>query len=145
MLACRVSPDRLLLRASVLSAAAGLVHGIVAPDHFAEWWGYGAFFLAASFAQVGYGAVPIFSRLVEGASIVERWPRGRVRAFAWAGIVGNVAIVALYVVTRTVGIPFFGPEAGVVEEIRALDVVSKGIELGIVVTLVLVLRQTSNA
>jgi hypothetical protein len=119
------------------------VHGIVTPDHFAEWWGYGLFFVAAAFAQSGYGAIVLFTRMVEGASIMERWRPARVRAYLWAGVLGNVAIILLWLVTRTVGIPFFGPEAGRVEPVRFLDATSKVLEVGIVVGLALLVRRSS--
>lgn len=133
-----------LLRVAVLSIAAGLVHAVVTPDHFAEWWGYGLFFLFASFAQVAYGAVPLFARLVEGEPLDRLWPRARVVVYCWLGIAGNVAIILLYVVTRTVGIPLFGPEAGVVEEVRTLDVVSKLLELGVITGLSVLLRASKD-
>ena len=136
--------ETLILRASVLSIVAGLLHGAVTPNHFAEWWGYGLFFLLASFAQVTYGAVPLFARLVEGEPIERQWSRRKVATYAWLGIAGNAAVIALYVVTRTVGIPLFGPEAGVVEEVRALDVASKLVEAALIVVLALVLRIPSG-
>ncbi|MBA2345175.1 MAG: hypothetical protein H0V83_08850, partial [Rubrobacter sp.] len=52
-----------------------------------------------------------------------------------AGIVGNSAIVLLYLVTRTLGIPFFGPEAGVVEEVGVLDVIATASEAALVIGL----------
>src|SRR5688500_14838856 len=125
-------PEKLLVRVCALSIAAGLIHGLVTPDHFEEWWGYGVFFLVAALAQSFYGAVPLFTRMVEGESVLARWRPGRLRAYLWAGILGNVAIIALYAVTRIVGIPFFGPEAGEVEAVRMIDVVSKLLEVGVI-------------
>lgn len=136
----RPRTERLLQRASVLSIVAGLLHGVVTPDHFAEWWGYGLFFLLASFAQVTYGAVPLFARVVEGEPVTAQWTRRKVATFAWLGIAGNAAVLLLYIVTRTVGIPFLGPAAGVVEEVRALDVASKLAEVALIVVLALTLR-----
>jgi hypothetical protein len=95
------------------------------PEHFAEWWGYGAFFLVAATAQAVYAVL---------------LPRGQPSWLLWAGIVGNLAIIALWAVTRTVGIPFFGPHAGEVEEIGAIDVVSKIVEAFLIAVLVVVLR-----
>jgi hypothetical protein len=37
------------------------------------------------------------------------------------GVAGNLAIVILWLVTRTTGIPLLRPHAGEVEEVRALD------------------------
>lgn len=39
---------------AVLSALAALIHLWVMPEHFGEWWGYGAFFLVAACAQLPY-------------------------------------------------------------------------------------------
>lgn len=118
----------------------GLIHGIVTPDHFAEWWGYGLFFIMAAMAQTMYGAVPLFSRMVEGSSVLERWSPKQLRAFAWAGIAGNAAIILLYVVSRTIGIPFFGPEAGVVERVSPLEIVSKLAEILLIIGLSVLAR-----
>src|SRR5438874_8931823 len=133
--------ERILLRVCVLSLVAGLIHGIVSPDHFAEWWGYGVFFIVAAFAQAGYGAIPLMRRMVEDQSILAGWPRSRVRAFLWIGIAGNAATIALWLVTRTVGIPLFGPEAGKVEAIGSWDALSKLVEVALVVSLALLLRR----
>jgi len=80
------------------------------PEHFEEWWGYGAFFLVAASAQVVY--VPLL-----------------------LGIAGNSAIVLLYLLTRVVGIPLFGPEAGEVEGVGIIDVCATSSEVAIVVAL----------
>jgi hypothetical protein len=73
----------------------------VMPEHFEEWWGYGTFFLVAAVAQMVY--VPLLLR----------WPNRTVLLLL--GIAGNSAIVLLYLFTRVVGIPLFGPEAGEAE------------------------------
>ena len=57
-----------------------------------------------------------------------------------AGLLGNGAIVGLYLVTRTVGIPLLGPAAGVVEAVGWGDLVSKFAELGLIVCLLRLLR-----
>ena len=51
------------------------------------------------------------------------------------GIAGNLAIVGLYLLTRTVGIPLFDPEAGEVERFGFVDVCAAAYELGIAVAL----------
>jgi hypothetical protein len=99
---------------------AGLIHLWVMPEHFQEWWGYGTFFLVAAGAQVAY--VPLLLR----------WPS---RSVLVLGIVGNSAIVLLYLLTRGVGIPLFGPEAGEIEEVGIIDVCATSSEAAIVVAL----------
>lgn len=103
-----------------LSLIAGLIHLWVMPEHFQEWWGYGTFFLVAALAQVAY--VPLLLR----------WPN---RTVLVLGIVGNSAIVLLYLLTRGVGIPLFGPEAGEIEEVGIIDVCATSSEAAIVVAL----------
>ena len=109
-----------LYAAAALSLLAGLIHLWVTPEHFEEWRGYGAFFLVAAAAQILY--VPI----------VLLWPT---RIILLGGIMGNLAIVGLYLLTRTVGIPFFGPEAGEVEGFGFVDVCATASEVGIAVAL----------
>jgi hypothetical protein len=90
----------------VLSLVAALVHLAATPEHLSEWWGYGSFFLVAALAQ-GVYAVALLRR-----------PSRRMML---AGILGNSAIVLLYLATRTLGVPPVGPEAGEVEAVGALD------------------------
>ena len=81
-------PKPILCVAAALSLFAALIHLWVMPEHFTEWWGYGLFFLVAAVAQVVY--VPLLLR----------WPN---RSVLLVGIAGNLAIVVLYLLTRTVG------------------------------------------
>jgi hypothetical protein len=112
--------ERTLYAAAALSLLAGLIHLWVTPEHLKEWWCYGAFFVVAGAAQILY--IPI----------VVLWPT---RIVLLGGIAGNLAIVGLYLLTRTVGIPFFGPEAGEVEGFGFVDVCATASELGIAVAL----------
>jgi hypothetical protein len=43
--------------------------------------------------------------------------------------------LGLYLVTRTSGIPWFGPEAGTVEAVGAIDIVSKVLEGSLILML----------
>ena len=112
---------RVLYAAAVLSLLAALIHLWVTPEHFEEWWGYGAFFVVAGAAQILY--VPI----------VVLWPTRIV--LLGGGIAGNLAIVGLYLLTRTVGIPEFGPGAGEVEGVSFMDLCATTSEVGIAVAL----------
>src|SRR5205823_12618819 len=81
------------VRVSVVAAAAlslwsGYIHFVYMQSHWQEGWAYGAFFLAAGVGQALYA--PLLLRF-----------RG-----TWlllAGIAGNVAIVGMYLVSRTAG------------------------------------------
>jgi hypothetical protein len=113
--------QRSVLRAvAALSLMAALIHLWVMPGHFEEWWGYGTFFLVAAVAQVVY--VPLLMR----------WPN---RTVLLLGIGGNSAIVLLYLLTRVVGIPIFGPEAWEVEGVGIIDLCATTSEVAIVVAL----------
>jgi hypothetical protein len=117
-------PKGMLYTVAGLSLLAALIHLWVTPEHFREWWGYGVFFLGAALAQIIY------------APLLLRWPN---RTIVLLGIAGNSAIVLLYLFTRVLGIPFFGPEAGVVEDVGLIDVCATMSEAAIVVALGVVL------
>ena len=107
--------------AEALSMAAALIHLYVTPEHLEEWWGYGAFFLVAALFQAAY------------TMTLPRWS-GR-PLFLIAGAAANLAIVGLWAVTRTVGVPA-GPHAGKVEEAGLLDVAATASEALLAVILV---------
>ena len=113
-----------LRAAPALAATAALIHAVEAPRHFAEWWGYGLFFIVVAVGQAAF-AVMLLLRPRRGA----RW-------ITVAGIAGNFGIAVLYLVTRTVGIPLVGPEAGEVEAFDRSGLVATLIELLLVGALV---------
>lgn len=113
-----------------LAAAAGAVHGMAGPEHMAEWWAYGVFFYGAATAQVAL-AILLLTQGIEGWG---GWQAVRRNVYT-AGIVGTLAIIALWVVTRTLGVPI-GPEAGDVEAVGVLDGVSKALEVALIAVLV---------
>ncbi len=117
----------ILYAAAVFSLLAALIHLWVMPEHFEEWWGYGAFFLISAVAQGAYSAA------------ILRWPR---RPLLLLGIGGNVSIIVLYLLTRTVGIPYFGPHAGEVEGVGVSDLFATTAELALVVALLAVLLRS---
>ncbi len=114
--------DRRVVLAACLSAYAGLVHLYVAWDHVGEWWGYIAFFGGVGVAQV------LFAPLVV---------RTRSALVCLLGVAANVAVVCVYVVSRTAG-------ATVIERhtshdlglAGALDLVVTAVEVGLVAILV---------
>jgi hypothetical protein len=68
--------------ASLTTAAAAGIHFAVAPEHFAEWWGFGVFFVLCGVAQLLWAA----------------WP-----AYRWIGIGGNALLIAIWAGTRVSG------------------------------------------
>jgi len=119
-----VSPGRGFAALCLLGSAA--VHALVAPQHFAEWSGYGWFFLG----------VTIFQGLYALGLVAPAWHSLRAPWYLSAGIFINLVVIGLYAVTRTVGIPLLGPHPGHVEAVGVADAVSQALELGAVAFLV---------
>lgn len=135
-----IETKNLLSGAAGLSIGAAIVHGIVTPEHFEEWWGYGTFFMMAAMVQLFYGLLLVFQPWQPDPI---RGTKGfPARYLYWAGIIGNGFLIVLYLVTRTFGIPFFGPEAGEVEAVSTISLISKVIESTLVVALIILLRRS---
>ena len=136
-----VTSRRLEMTAAALSVGAGVVHATVVPEHLEEWWGYGAFFIVAAAAQIAFAVVLVVEPWRRDW-IPNRPPLDHARQQRWvyvAGVLGNVALIGLYIVSRTIGIPA-GPHAGVVEEVSTIGLVTKAMEAGIVLCLVQLIR-----
>jgi hypothetical protein len=116
-------PRATLAVAAALSLIAAWVHLAYAAPHLRQWWAYGAFFLATG---IGQGVF---------APLILRWPRP---VLAVVGIAGNIAIVAMYVLSRTNGAPL-GPHAHVPERVGAVDLATTAAEVVLVGLLVTVL------
>lgn len=118
------APRLLVYLTAALSLGAGYVHFAYAESHFQEWWGYGAFFVAAANLQALFAVLLVW------------------RPRAWlplVGIAGNLAIVVVYVLTRTNGIPL-GPHRRVVEEAGAIDWLTTAGQVAIIVALIAMLE-----
>ncbi len=118
---------------AILSVSAGLIHAALIPEHFREWIGYGVFFIVAAFAQLIY-AIMILKLDSKNTGKRELYNLYII------GIIGNLLLIAMYVLSRTSGIPFFGPEAGEVEGVGAVDLFSKFLEVGIIIFLSLLMK-----
>ncbi len=122
---------------AVASLASAAIHVDVMPEHRDDWWVFGAFFAALAFVQVVSAALALW------------WPRRTVLV----GIaVLNVAVVLLWLLSRTAGLPIGPPvvdftaglgdpskggygehAAGLPEAVGALDLTSTILELVVVV------------
>jgi len=122
--------------AAGLSLVSALIHLWVAPEHLGHWWGYGVFFLVAAFAQ-GLASV-----------LVLRYPQSK--PVLLAGIVGNLLIVVLYVVSSTWGMPFgaswvpFDPTVAHLEDTELLGMTATTAEVGIIIALAVLLDGASR-
>jgi hypothetical protein len=105
-------PAALRLAALGLVGAA-LVHAVVAPEHFAEAISFGLFFSISAVAQL------VFAAFIIAAPS---------RPLLQAALARSLASVALWALTRTVGLPF-GPEPGEAEAVAPLDLAACAGEL----------------
>jgi hypothetical protein len=119
---------RLLDGMFVAGAGAAAVHYVVMPTHFAESTLYGAFFLLAATTQLGYSSLLVFRPS---------------RALVAVGMLGNAAMVALWLTTRLVAIPL-GPAAGSREGFGGLDILASCFEVAIVLLGALVLLRAGD-
>jgi hypothetical protein len=110
----------LLGGAAALSLLAAWVHLAYTSTHWRDWWAYGVFFLVTG---LGQGLL---------AAALLRWPKPWVALF---GIAGNLAIIGMYVQSRTVGVPL-GPHAGVAERTGAVDLATTGVEIATLALLI---------
>jgi hypothetical protein len=126
LLSVQVKPRSWLVRAVVLAGMIGVIHVLLTPVFFQQWLGYGVFFFTAAALQVFYSMV-----------LAVNPPN---RLLLWAGIAGNALTIALWAITRTVGIPLLGPMAGEVLPVGVPDAASKFFELAQIAHLAVLLR-----
>jgi hypothetical protein len=102
---------------ALLSAGAAVIHFVVIPGHWDEYWGQGLFFIGAAIAQLLWALWVLVapSRLIY-----------------LAGAAGNAAIVVMWIVTRTAGIPA-GPGAGEREAVEFADTLATAFEVVLVI------------
>ena len=101
---------------AMLSLGAAGIHFAVMSDHFNLTWYHGSFFAATAWLQLAWAV----------AIVVK--PSRRLLV---AGIIGNLVVAEIWLVSRTIGIPF-GPESGVAEAASFSDVLCTILEVGIV-------------
>jgi hypothetical protein len=116
------------LVAALLSLAAAWVHLAYTASHLREWWAYGAFFLATGAGQALF------------APLVLRRPTVWLIA---TGIAGNLAIVGMYVLSRTAGPPL-GPHAHIPEAAGTIDLATTATEILLVGVLIAMLGTTAR-
>ena len=83
--------------AAALSLLVAAIHLWVVPEHFEEWWGYGAFFVVLAVAQ-GLYALGLLLRPTRSVLLL--------------GVAGNLAVAILWLVTRTTGYRCWGRMPG---------------------------------
>jgi len=115
--------NRLLYWAAGLSIFALFAHAIDAPDHLKEWWGYGTIFIILAAFQFFYGIALFLQPWRYDEDGNWRADAGRSgRPYYVLGIILAAAVIILYIITRTSGMPFFGPDAAA-ESVTPLSLV----------------------
>jgi hypothetical protein len=96
-----------------LSIFSLVAHAIDAPDHLNEWWGYGTFFVIIAAFQFFLGIALLIRpwRYDENGNIRGGRNDRFGKPYYNIGIILSSAIVVVYLITRTSGMPFLGPEA----------------------------------
>lgn len=91
--------------AATASVLAGIIHYLVLPEHLAGWWVYAAFFTLLGMFELVWAAL-VYT--------------GQDRLVLLIGLLVNLAVLVLWAVTRTTGLPF-GPEPGNAEAVGIPD------------------------
>jgi hypothetical protein len=114
---------RIIFWTAILSILALVAHAIDAPDHLTEWWGYGAFFVVIAAFQFFYGAALFLRpwRYDDSGNVRSNADRYG-RPYFILGTALTSLVIIVYIITRTVGMPFFGPDAKV-EPVTGLSLV----------------------
>lgn len=113
---------------TLLSFGAAGIHFAVSPDHFAEWVPYGMAFACLAWFQLAWSAAYLL---------------GPTRRLGLVAVVVNAAVVAVWVWSRTIGLPI-GPEPGATEPVGFADALSSGLEAFLVVALLADARLTAR-
>ena len=124
-----------LFVSAALSLAAAIIHMVAAQLYFPLWAGYGFFFVAAATTQLALAIL-----LWVYPSLWDDRPR---RGLLLAGVLGNVLIVAMWLITRTVGVPA-GPNAGEVLPLSLLDLLAVIAEIGVIVAVLMLVALYSR-
>jgi hypothetical protein len=127
--AALVPIERLSLAAAALSLGAGLIHLSVIPSHIEEYWLFGVLFGIAAALQFAWA---------EG---VRRWPEHRRLLLAGAAL--NAGLVAVWIVSRTTGLPI-GDHPGVPEPVGVRDLLATIDELFLLLAIGLSMARMSS-
>jgi len=124
-----ISSRRVLLTClAIIGLATCVIHFKAAGPHFQQYWLYGTFMLVAAWLQLLWSLVALASSS---------------RLLLWSGVLLNAGIVALYLVTRTVG-DVIGPGRNAAEPVRFGDGLCTALELVVVAGCVWLLATSAD-
>ena len=111
---------------AILLTGAGIFHFPAGAIEWQTWWGYGLPVVVSGVLHIAYG-VGLLTRLS-----VSRW-------YLVIGALVTVQDIGLYLITRSVGTPFFGPLAGEAQAVGLADIFAKAFQTqGVLCVMVLV-------
>jgi len=112
----RPDVDSALIFAALASAGAAAIHFAVAPMHYEEYVPFALVFALTGVAQLAWALLALLRPT---------------RPVLLAGVLLSAGVVAVWVLTRTVGAPV-GPEAGEPEAVGAADLLCSVLELAVI-------------
>lgn len=116
--------------AAVLAITTGVTHVLLVQDHLKESLIFGVFFAVSGTALIAYGVV------------ISRFDFRKFIAYYYLGIIGTVALIALYLFTRIVTVPLL-PESEP-ESVSILDVIVQITEGLLLIVLIYMVRTTKS-
>jgi peptidoglycan/LPS O-acetylase OafA/YrhL len=119
----------LVVGVALASVGGSVTHAAVGPKHFNEATMFGVFFLVASALQAAWALLVI---------------RRADRQLLAIGAAGNAAVLVLWAVTRTVGLPI-GPEIWHPEAVFAPDLAASLLEVAVIVGALWLLLHQAHA
>jgi hypothetical protein len=121
---------RLILVVGLFGTAA--IHAAVVPEHLTEWGAAGAFFIVLAAAELVVAVLLAYPQ--------RTLPGARPQHFLLlAAVVVSISPLALWLYSRTLGMPF-GPEPGIPEAVGLADVASSVLEAITLLVAVVLLR-----
>jgi hypothetical protein len=124
VLRSRADDIRVLLAAGFFGSAA--IHAAVVPGHLTEWAAAGVFFIVLTAVELAIGALLL---------------AGLRPAVLLAAAVASIVPLAVWLYSRTLGIPF-GPEAGIPERVGLADSAACVLEVLTLLVAVVLLRHS---
>jgi hypothetical protein len=124
----RARPTLPVILLAAASAVCAVIHAAACPEHLRESVAFGFFFLGASAAQMGWAALVLVR------------PSRQLLTIA---AIGNLAIVTLWVLSRTAGLPV-GPDVWRPEAVGAVDAIATQLEMALAAGAWWLLKTHSN-
>ncbi len=114
--------------AAITALGAGLIHIGVVKEHLSEGWFVAGFFIVVGLIQLTAAGLLL---------------RPRPALWLWLGILGSAAVIGIWIVSRTVGLPLIG-EATLPEPVGSADSAASLMEATTILALALWLRARSR-